>query len=110
MRDPNWRKMMLTMIGTVFFFVAIISLLLALRYRSPDKDTAVILYQRFTKKTGLEPEIGETAARFARRAMRANALPGATIDSVTAAYHEARYGPVGTAALVRLKDTVRAIG
>jgi len=110
MRDPNWRKMMLTMIGVVFFFIAIISVLLALRYRSPEKDAAAILYQRFTRKTGLEPETGETAARFARRATLAGTLPGTTIDSVTKAYHEARYGPVSTAAIARLKTAVRAMG
>jgi hypothetical protein len=98
------------MIGVVFFFIAIISVLLALRYRSPEKDAAAILYQRFTEKTGLEPETGETAARFARRATLAGALPGTTIDSVTKAYHEARYGPVSTAAIVRLKTAVRAMG
>ena len=110
MRDPSWRKMMLTMIGAVFFLIAVISVLLALRYRSPDKDPAAILYQRFTKKTGLEPETGETAARFARRARLANVLPRSTIDSVTTAYHEARYGPADAAAIMRLKNAVRAIG
>jgi len=110
MRDPSWRKMMLTMIAAVFFLIAVISVLLALRYRSPDKDPAAILYQRFTKKTGLEPETGETAARFARRARLANVLPGSTIDSVTTAYHEARYGPADAAAIMRLKNAVRAIG
>jgi transglutaminase-like putative cysteine protease len=109
MRDPSWRKMMLTMIGAVFFLIAVISVLLALRYRSPDKDPAAILYQRFTKKTGLEPETGETATRFARRARLANVLPGSTIDSVTTAYHEARYGPADAAAIMRLKNAVRAI-
>ena len=85
-------------------------MLLALRYRSPDKDPAAILYQRFTKKTGLEPETGETAARFARRVRLASVLPGSTIDSVTTAYHEARYGPADAAAIMRLKNAVRAIG
>ena len=110
MRDPSWRKMMLTMIAAVFFLIAVISVLLALRYRSPDKDPAAILYQRFTKKTGLEPETGETAARFARRARLANVLPRSTIDSVTTAYYEARYGPADAAAIMRLKNAVRAIG
>jgi transglutaminase-like putative cysteine protease len=110
MRDPSWRKMMLTMIGAVFFLIAVISVLLALRYRSPDKDPAAILYQRFTKKTGLEPETGETATRFARRARLANVLPRSTIDSVTTAYYEARYGPADAAAIMRLKNAVRAIG
>ena len=81
-----------------------------LRYRAPAKDPAAILYQRFTRKTGLEPGVGETAARFAHRASQANALPSAAIHSVTAAYLDARYGPVDESAIARLKSAVHAIG
>ena len=109
MRDPSWRKMILTMIAIVFSLIAVISILLALRYRAPAKDPAAILFQRFAKKTGLEQEVGETPARFADRARLANSLPASVIDSVTEAYHEARYGPAGPAAFVRLKNTVNAI-
>ena len=109
MRDPSWRKMILTMIAIVFSLIAVISILLALRYRAPAKDPAAILFQRFAKKTGLEQEVGETPARFADRARIANSLPASVIDSVTEAYHEARYGPAGPAAFVRLKNTVNAI-
>jgi transglutaminase-like putative cysteine protease len=109
MSDPSWRKMLLTMVGSVFFLIALISVLLAMRYRSPTKDAAAILYQRFARKTGLEPEVGETAAQFARRARLANTMPGATIDAVTAAYHDARYGPAGASAMLRLKEAVRSI-
>lgn len=110
MRDPGWRKLMLTMIAVVIVIIAIISLLLALRYRSPDKDAAAVLYRRFTRKTGLEPKIGETAARFAERARDESSLPADAIDSVTRAYHEARYGPDDDSALQRLKAAVVAIG
>ncbi len=109
MRDPDWRKMMLTMVGLVIFLVAVISLLLALRYRAPAKDPAAILYKRFIKKTGLEPETGETAERFARRALRADALPRDAINSVTEAYHDSRYGPADESAIVRLKNAISAI-
>ncbi|MCP4301321.1 MAG: DUF3488 domain-containing transglutaminase family protein [Gammaproteobacteria bacterium] len=109
MRDPDWRKMMLTMVGLVIFLVAAISLLLALRYRAPAKDPAAILYKRFIKKTGLEPETGETAERFARRALRADALPRDAINSVTEAYHDSRYGPADESAIVRLKNAISAI-
>ncbi len=110
MQDPNWRKLMLTMIGVVFFFIAIISILLALRYRAPAKDPATILYQRFTRKTGLEPEVGETAARFAERVRRESTLSPATVDAVTNAYHDARYGKGDDSAMRRLKVAVTAIG
>lgn len=109
MRDPSWRKMILTMIAIVFSLIAIISVLLALRYRAPAKDPAAILFQRFAKKTGLEQEVGETAARFAHRARLANSLPVTIIDAVMDAYHEARYGPAGASAIVRLKNAVNAI-
>jgi transglutaminase-like putative cysteine protease len=109
MHDPDWRKMMLTMVGLVILLVAVISMLLALRYRLPVKDPAAILYQRFIKKTGLEPETGETAERFARRAVRANTLSPDAIHSVTEAYHESRYGPADESAIVRLKNAISAI-
>lgn len=109
MDNPDWQKMMLTMIGLVVGLVMLISLLLMLRYRAPAKDPAAILYRRFTKKTGLEPGIGETAERFARRASLANALPAATINSVTAAYLDARYGPADESAIARLKSAISAI-
>jgi transglutaminase-like putative cysteine protease len=109
MDDPDWRKMMLTMIGLVVGLIMLISLLLALRYRAPTKDLAAILYQRFIEKTGLEPIVGETAERFARRALRANALPPAIIYSVTAAYLDARYGVTDENTMMRLKDAVGTI-
>jgi hypothetical protein len=112
MQDPSWRKLMLTLIAVVAIIVVLISLLLTLRYRSPAKDPAAILYQRFARKTGLEPEIGETAERFAERVRNKSALPATAIDSVTHAYHEARYGPEENSddSLLRLKAAVAAIG
>lgn len=110
MQDPSWRKLMLTMIAVVAAIVMLVSVLLALRYRVPSRDEATILYDRFARKTGLEPKTGETAERFAERARRENALPRATIDAVTLAYHDARYGPSDDNALQRLKEAVSAIG
>jgi hypothetical protein len=110
MRDPDWQKMMLTMIGLVLGLIAVLSMLLVLRYRPPAKDPAAVLYRRFTRKTGLEPGMGETAQRFARRAIQAGALPAPVIQSVTAAYHDARYGAANELALARLRQAVSAIG
>ena len=109
MKDPDWQKMMLTMIALVVGLVVLVSLLLRLRYRPPAKDAAAVLYRRFIEKTGLELGTGETAERFARRAIRNDALPPAAIETVTAAYHEARYGPAGEAAIARLKRAVGTI-
>ena len=110
MHEPDWQKMMLTMIGLILGLIALISMLLVLRYRPPAKDPAAVLYRRFTKKAGLEPGIGETAQRFARRAIQAGALPAHVIQSVTAAYHDARYGAADEPALARLRQAVNAIG
>jgi len=110
MHEPDWQKMMLTMIGLILGLIALISMLLVWRYRPPAKDPAAVLYRRFTKKAGLEPGIGETAQRFARRATQAGALPAHVIQSVTAAYHDARYGAADEPALARLRQAVNAIG
>ncbi|MBT8102028.1 MAG: DUF3488 and transglutaminase-like domain-containing protein [Gammaproteobacteria bacterium] len=110
MDNPDQRKMLFTMIGLVFGMIALISLLLALRYRAPPKDPAALLYQRFIKKTGLVPGIGETAQQFAHRASSSDALPPADIESVTTAYLDARYGPADTSSFARLKRAVAAIG
>lgn len=110
MQDPSWRKLMLTMIAVVAIFVMVVSVLLTLRYRAPARDPAAVLYERFARKTGLEPMTGETAERFAKRVRREKLLPLATIESVTKAYHDARYGPSDDEALQRLKDAVAAIG
>ena len=110
MRDPDWQKMMLTMIGLVLGLIALLSLLLALRYRPPAKDAAAVLFQRFIKKTGLDSGIGETAECFAQRAMQAGTVPADAVEFVTTAYHDARYGPPDESAIARLKRAVGAIG
>jgi transglutaminase-like putative cysteine protease len=106
MDSPNWRKMLLTLVGTVVTLVLLISGLMMLRYRAPAKDRASILYDRFIRKTGLQRRTGETALEYARRAKSDGALPEHTVTSVTVAYLDARYGPDENEALNRLKDAV----
>ncbi len=109
MDDPNWRKMMLTLVAVVVGLVMLISVLLMLRYRPPARDEASVLYQRFVRKTGLEPIVGETAIEFAHRASEARALPDDVVTSITEAYIDARYGPYREPAFERLKVAVGAI-
>ena len=109
MDDPDWRQMMLTLVGIVAVLVAIISLLLALRYRPPQRDRAAILYSRFVRKTGVAPDIGETPAVFADRARKESTLPPTAIDEVTDVYLATRYGPPDPALLNRLESSVRAL-
>ena len=109
MEDPDWRKMMLTLIGIVVTLVATISLLLMLRYRPPKRDRAAILYERFVKKTGVTPAVGETPANFANRARAESRIPADAIDAVTVTYLDARYGIVNPAALQRLESVVAGL-
>jgi hypothetical protein len=105
MNNPTWRKMMLTLIALVGGLVMLISVVLMLRYRPPLKDNAALLYQQFVKKTGLEPHTGETALVFAARIGKT----GQTVDEITEAYLDARYGRNNAAAFERLRTAVRAM-
>ena len=109
MEDPNWRKMMLTLVSLVIGLIMLISAVLMLRYRPPPKDEAAILYERFVKRTGLEIQTGETANVFALRAAASGELPATTVETVTDAYMEARYGTGDDAAVARLKEAVGAM-
>ena len=109
MDDPDWRKMMLTMIAVVIGLVLLISLALSLRYRPPKRDRAAILYTRFVRKTGIEPATGETPALFAVRVDGESAIPTETVNSITSTYLDARYGPLNPQALQRLESEVRKL-
>ena len=109
MQDPNWRKMMLTLVATVAGLVMLISLHLTLRYRAPRKDQAARLYRRFVNKTGLQTPVGETPLRFAERAQAAGQIPATAIAAVTSAYLDARYGAADDSAIERLKLEIGAL-
>jgi len=109
MDDPNWRKMLLTLVGGVVGLILAISGLMMLRYRSPAKDRAFVLYGRFIKKTGLQRRTGETAQQFAHRATSEGALAHDAATSVTSAYLNARYGPPDEQALMRLRSAIAII-
>jgi transglutaminase-like putative cysteine protease len=110
MVDPNWRKMLLTLVGSVVALILMISAFMMLRYRPPAKDRASILYNKFIRKTGLRRNVGETEQKFALRAATDSSLPFDCVTSVTGAYLDARYGPNDDDAVSRLKAAVAAIG
>lgn len=110
MSDPSWRKMLLTLVFVVIGIVLLISYLLYRRYQPPPRDAASILYHRFLRKVGLQPEVGETPRRYAVRAGEHGKVSAASISDVTAAYMEARYGPAGDDALGRLQQEVARAG
>jgi transglutaminase-like putative cysteine protease len=108
MHEPTWRKMMLTLVVLVVALIMIISLLLMFRYQPPAKDEAARLYARYIRKTGMEPRTGETARIFALRVRDAGVLPVDTVETVTTAYMDARYGN-DAGATERLQKAVAAI-
>lgn len=106
MDDPDWRKMMLTLIGIVVGLVLLISLVLGLRYRPPRQDRAAILYRKFIRKSGVDPLTGETPAVFAARAESESRLSAAAVHDVTSSYLDARYGPSDPISLQRLETAI----
>ena len=109
MEEPDWRKMMLTLIAIVGIIIMIISFLLIARYRPPGKDEAVILYRSFTRKAGLEPHRGETPLSYLMRLQQDsnNLQKDDAAADVTDSYLAARYGPPQDDAMTRLKSAVR---
>ncbi len=106
MQEPDWRKMMLTMLALVIGLVILISLLLGWRYRAPRPDRAAILYQTFVKKSGLPLFVGESPASFATRARFESEMDDEAIDAVTAEYLSARYGAPDSQSMQRLQHSV----
>jgi len=106
MDNPDWRKKMLTLVSLIIGLILLISLLLMLRYRTPPKDRAAILYDRFTSKAGVEPRTGETPAAYASRARAISMISAHTIDAITSTYLSARYGPADPTMMSRLESAV----
>lgn len=109
MVDPSWRKMLLTLVGSVVALILMISAFMMLRYRPPTKDRASILYSKFIRKTGLQRRTGETEQEFALRVEVESTLPIDHVTAVTGAYLDARYGPEDDNAVTRLRTAVAAI-
>ena len=109
MDDPDWRRMLLTLVAVVTGLTMLISALLMLRYRPPPRDRAAVLYDRFVRKSGLTPATGETPQVFARRVQGATPLPADTVRNITNAYLDARYGPPDPSLLRRLESHVATL-
>jgi hypothetical protein len=109
MNNPDWSKMMFTLIGVVIGLTLLISLLLMLRYRPPPRDRAAMLYERFVKRSGLTPATGETPRVFAARARQESSLPAETVHSITETYLDLRYGPPTPELMKQLETEVAAL-
>jgi transglutaminase-like putative cysteine protease len=106
MKNPDWRKMLFSLLALVTLGIVCVSIILLRRMRPPPKDAAAILYAQFTRKTGLPPHIGETPQNYARR-LRLHpdrSRPG--VDRITTHYLAARYGVPDQSALQQLKSAV----
>ena len=67
MEDPNFRKLLLTLMAVVAILLAAITGLLVLRNRPPRPDRAALLYATFCRKTGITPLRGEPPLDYAHR-------------------------------------------
>ena len=94
MEEPDFRRMLLTLIVIVAVLLAVITGLLVLRYRPPPRDRAAVLYERFVRKTGVTPTRGEAPLAFANRASASVTGAGGDgeIAGITRQYLRTRYG------------------
>jgi transglutaminase-like putative cysteine protease len=106
MDEPDWRKMMLTLTFLIAVLIGVISLVLVMRYRPPPKDRAAILYRKFTQKTGVHPDRGETPRTYVTRLSRERTDLAAAAELVTNKYLLARYAPPTPEAIGELKAAV----
>lgn len=106
MEDPDWRKMMLSLVAVVVLLIAIISVLLVMRYRPPPKDEAARLYRKFTRAAGIDPAMGETPFSYSARLTRERSELTDKADGITSLYLDARYGPPELASVNALQTAV----
>jgi hypothetical protein len=106
MDEPDWQKMVLTLIVILIVLISIISALIMLRYRPPPKDEAAIAYRRFTKAAGVSPDTGETPLMLASRISRENAALAKEASDITALYLDVRYGPPELVGVAQLQSAV----
>ena len=107
MEDPDWSKMMLTLVALVVLLAAGISLHMLLRYKPPPIDEAARLYRQFTRSAGQEPSPGETPLAYAKRVAATRVDIARDAENITALYLDSRYGPPASASFDRLRDAVR---
>ena len=107
--DPDWQKKALLLLAWTMGLLFAVSLLMALRNRMPKRDRAAILYGKFVRKTGVEPQTGETPALFAARVIGKSPLSPPIVATITSTYLEARYGAPDPDSLRRLEVAIGQI-
>ena len=104
--NPDWRNLLLTLVGTVIGLTLVVHMLLILRFRPPREDRARRLYDRFVRKTGVALARGESPLDFAAR-VSSKAQHGRDVRAITDLYLDVRYGEGGDTALDELRQAVR---
>lgn len=94
MERPDFRKMLLTLIAVVAVILACVTAVLIFRYRPPTRDRAALLYTRFVRKAGLEPDRGEPPLAYAARFAAWTQSPSINdaVSDITGKYLRVRYG------------------
>jgi hypothetical protein len=107
MTEPDWRKMVLTLLVSVLVLIGGISFLLMRRYRPPQKDVAARLYLKFVRKVAIRPRSGETPRDYAARVTAESMASAIDVNTVTDWYLAARYGAPDSQSLAALQQAVR---
>lgn len=108
MDEPDWRKMVLTLLAILLLLIGGLSLLLLGRYRPPKKDEAALLYRQFIRKVTVGAQPGETPLQYASRISSAGAVRREDVYAITDSYLAARYGAPHRDALPALRRAVRS--
>ncbi|MBT8084386.1 MAG: DUF3488 and DUF4129 domain-containing transglutaminase family protein [Woeseia sp.] len=106
MQEPDWRKLLLTLVAVVLLLIVAVSALLMWRYRPPHRDAATKLYQRYARRIGSEPQPAETPLQFATRIRDQQPAAADGAAKITQLYLHARYGGGGEPAVEELRQAV----
>ncbi|HEY5655373.1 MAG TPA: transglutaminaseTgpA domain-containing protein, partial [Woeseiaceae bacterium] len=106
MEEPNWRKLMLTLVGLTTALLLAISAVLLMRYRSPEVDEALRLYRKFVAATGIPQKPGESPYAFLERIRELAPTLAPSATQITNTYLDVRYGPGSASQLASLRELV----
>ena len=106
MEEPNWRKLMLTLVGLTTALLLAISAVLLMRYRSPEVDEALRLYRKFVAATSIPQKPGESPYAFLERIRELAPTLAPSATQITNTYLDVRYGPGSASQLASLRELV----
>ena len=105
--SPGWRRLLLTLLAIVIGLTLVVHGLLMLRFRPPAADRAKQVFERFTRKTGIQPARGESPLAYAARLAEARGRRR-DIGDIVSLYLDVRYGAAGEDGLANLRSRVNA--